>query len=414
MNLKPTRNQEFSHWRLMLVLLLCLFSVNGYAARDDDDADDEHEMYGATAEELAIEDIPVDERIFLIAWDKPPFDSRFFTYTDAEIKEKWDYLMRGLRIPYPSAEYLERISKKYPFIIESMEDFDGDFVALEKRYMSLWRKFFAGDFQTARNEGMELGAVGLIPSMFSQLMYAIYLTERQSDKYMLLQDVANRARDYIDKLEDMENDPEFATTAIAVRLGYAYAIARIAEESPIPIVIARRYIGKIKGNSDLITDLVPDHPLGNAFRAGVDAGIMRRVGKFIGRLTYNARSTVVTSSFRKARKLTPDIPIVAYEQGNALLYMNKNRSLTEALALFEEATKMQPQFSMDALDIMYAHKRLAEIKLYEEHYRSWRSFERDRRKFIHATNRNLTDVTSPMLTLDMLEDPEKYKLPERE
>src|SRR5690554_4171362 len=249
----------------MLVLLLCLFSVNGYAARDDDgDLDDE--MDGVTAEDLAIEDIPVDERIFLTTWAKPPYDPRFFTYTDEQIKEKWDYLMRGLRIPYPSADYIKRISTKYPFVLEGINDFDGDFAALEKRYLPVWRKFFAGDFQGARNDGMELGAIGLVPSMFSQLLYALYLTERQSDKYMLLQDVANRTHAHFDNIEDMESAPEFATMALAVRLGYAYAIGRIAEESPIPIVIARRYIGKIKGNSDLLTEMVPDHPLGHADR----------------------------------------------------------------------------------------------------------------------------------------------------
>ena len=405
--------QEMSRWRLLVLIILCVFSLNGYAARDDDDENDD-EMDEVTAEDLAIEDIPVDERIFLTTWVKPPFDQRFFTYTDAQIKEKWDYLMRGLRIPYPSAEYIRDLSAKYPFITADIQGFAGDYAALEKSLLSVWRKFFAGDYQEARNEGMDLGAVGLIPAMFSQLMYGIYLTERQSDKYMLLQDVANRAHAYFDDIEEIENDPEVATLAAAVRLGYAYAIARIAEESPIPIVVARRYIGKIKGNSDHITDLVPDHPLGHAFRAGVDAGIMRRVGKFTGRMTYNARTTTVGSSFGKARELTPDIPIVAYEHGNALIYMNKNRNLNEAMALFEEASKMQPQFAMDALDTMYAHKRLAEIRLYALNYRSFRKFEKDRRKLIRTTDRNLSSVNSPTLTMDMLENPDKYKLPERQ
>jgi hypothetical protein len=338
------RYQEMSRWRLAALIILCLFSLNGYANRDDDDEDDD-EMDEVTAEELAMENIPVDERIFRVRWNEVPFDKRFFTYTDEQIEEKWDYLMRGLRIPFPSAEYMRAQSTKYPFIIEGIKDFDGDFDKLEKRYLSVWRKF--------------------------------------------------------------------KTLAAAVRLGYAYAIARIAEESPIPIVVARGYIGKIKNNSDHITDLVPDHPLGHAFRAGVDAGIMRRVGKFTGRMTYNARSTVVGSSFGKARKLTPDIPIVAYEHGNALIYMNRNRNINEALALFEEASKMQPQFAMDALDTMYAHKRLQEVRLYTQNYRSFRKFEKDRRRFSRVTDRNLTNILSPVLTMDMLENPEKYKLAER-
>ena len=107
------RYQEMSRWRLLVLITLCLFSLNGYAARDDDDEADD-EMDEVTAEDLAIEDIPVDERIFLITWQKPPFDQRFFTYTDEQIKEKWDYLMRGLRIPYPSAENIRDLAQKYP------------------------------------------------------------------------------------------------------------------------------------------------------------------------------------------------------------------------------------------------------------------------------------------------------------
>ena len=406
------RYQEMSRWRLLVLLMLCVFSLNGYAAGDDDEEADD-EMDEVTAEDLAIEDIPVDERIFLVKWAEPPFEKRVFTYTDAQIKEKWDYLMRGLRIPYPSAEYLRKQSEKYPFILEGIKDFDGDFNKLEKRYVEVWRKFFAGDFQAARNEGIEMGPIGLIPGLFSQLMQAIYLTERQSDKYMLLQDVANRAKYYFDQITEIEEDPEIKTLAAAVRLGYAYALARIAEESPIPIVIARRYIGKIKGNSDLITEIMPDHPLGHAFRAGVDAGIMRRVGKFTGRMTYGARTTTVEESFSEALKLAPDIPIVSYEYGNALIYMNRKRDLNKAMKHLEAATQMRPQFSMDALDTMYAYKRLQEVKLYALNYRSFRKFEKARRKFSKATDRNLTSVLTPPLTMDMLNNPEKYKLPER-
>lgn len=400
--------RELSAWRLFAVITLCLLSLSGYAARDDDD----DEMDEVTAEELQIEDIPIDERIFITKWNKVPYDMRYFTYSDQQIKEKWDYLMRGLKVPYPSAAFLERQFKKYPFLKDGIEGFNGDYAGLEKRYVDVWRKFFAGDFQTAREEGLKLGPLGTIPALFSQLMYAIYLTERQTVKYMLLQDVANTAKSYFKDVEAAENDPEVQAVAAAVRLGYAYAIARIAEESPIPIVVARRYIGKIKGNSEAITEMMPDHPLGHAFRAGVDAGIMRRVGKFTGRMTYGARTTTVEESFAKALKLAPDIPIVSYEYGNALIYMNRKRDLNEAMKRLEDATKMRPQFSMDALDTMYAFKRLQEVKLYALNYRSFRKFEKARRKFSKATDRNLTSVLTPPLTMDMLNNPDKYKLPE--
>jgi len=403
--------RDLPAWRLLTLTLLCLLSLSGYAAREDDEDDDE--MDEVTAEELQIEDIPVDERIFLETWNKVPYNTTYFTYTDEQLKEKWDYLMRGMKVPYPSAAYIKKQFEKYPFLKEGIEDYNGDYAALEKRYLNAWRLFFAGDFQKAREEGMKLGPMGNVPSLFSQLMYAIYLTDRQSVKYMLLQDVSNVARQYFKDIEPMEQDPETKAFAAAVRLGYAYAIARIAEESPIPIVVARRYIGKIKGNSDLITEIMPNHPLGHAFRAGVDAGIMRRVGKFTGRMTYGARTTTVEESFAEALKLAPDIPIVSYEYGNALIYMNRKRDLNKAMKHLEQATQMRPQFSMDALDTMYAYKRLQEVKLYALNYRSFRKFEKARRKFSKATDRNLTSVLTPPLTMEMLNNPDKYKLPER-
>ena len=248
-------------------------------------------------------------------------------------------------------------------------------------------------------------------------MYAIYLSDRQSEKYMMLQDIANRASQYFDDIEEfeIEQDPDEKVRAVAatVRLGYAYAIARIAEESPVPVVVARRYIGKIKDNAEAIIEFMPEHPLGHAFRAGVDAGIMRRVGKFTGRMTYGARTTTVEDSFDRAMEMAPDIPIVAYEYANALIYMNRKRDLNEAMSYLEKATRMQPQFSMDALDTMYAFKRLQEVKLYALNYRSFRKFEKARRKFSKATDRNLTSVLTPPLSIDMLENPDKYKLADR-
>lgn len=395
-------------WQALAATALCIFSLQGFAEEYDDEMDE------VTPEELQMEDIPVDERIFMVEWNRVPYDTRYFTYTDEQLREKWDYLMRGLKMPYPSAAYLQRLLERYPFMKEGLEDFDGDYHKLEKRYLEVWRQFFAGNFQPAREQGRRLGVMGLIPSAFAQLMYAIYLSERQSVKYMMLQDVANTAMLYMDQMEDAVKDPDMEPIVTAVKLGYAYAIARIAEETPVPVVVARRYIGKIKGNSEAITDIMPDHPLGHAFRAGVDAGIMRRVGKFTGRMTYGARTNTVEESFERALELAPDIPIVSYEYGNALIYVNRKRELNKAMQLFESAMQMRPQFSMDALDTMYAYKRLQEVKLYALNYRSFRKFEKARRIFSKVTDRNLTSVLTPPLTMDMLRNPEKYKLPPRE
>lgn len=395
-------------------MLLALLSGLAPTALADarSEIDDEETV---SAEELQLESIPVDERIFLQRWNSVPFDPQYFTYNDDELREKWDYLMRGLRIPLPSAEFLQTMFERYSFLEESMEEpFDGDYQALEEINLDLWRDFFSGNFQRARNRGLKYGVMGMFPALFSQLMYAMYLTERQSEKYMLLQDVANRIDDYLDEIEryGVDEDPEAATLVGAAYLGYAYAIARIAEDSPIPVVVARRYPGKLRRTSDRIIELLPDHPMALGFRAGLDAGIMRRVGKFTGRLTYGARTTVVESGFDRALELEPDIPITAYEYGNALIYANRRRDLNQAISLFEQASQMQPQFAMDALDTMYAFKRLQEVRMFALNFRSFRDFEKARRKFIRVTDINLTNVLNAGVTLEMLESPRDYALPD--
>ncbi|MCG8393903.1 MAG: hypothetical protein MI745_12545 [Pseudomonadales bacterium] len=398
------------YWRTLCLVALCAISLNLYADRDDE-VDDE--MDEVTPEELQMQEIPVDERIFQEKWNEVPYKKSYFTYTDQQIREKWDYLMRGLKVPYPSAAYMQEQFEKYPFMKEGIVDWDGDYQALEARSLRVWRLFFAGDFQQARELGLQLGPIGEIPALFSQLMYAIYLADRQSTKYMMLQDVANRAEDYFDLMAEAAEDPEVAPIVATVKLGYAYAIARIAEESPVPIVVARRYIGKIKNSAEEVVEIMPEQPLAHAFRAGVDAGIMRRVGKFTGRMTYGARTTTVQDSFSEALELAPDIPIVNYEYANALIYMNRKRDLNEAISYLEKAMRIRPEFSMDALDVMYSYKRLQEVRLYALNFRSFRKFEKLRRKYSKKTDRNLTSILSDPLSMDKLNNPEKYVLPER-
>ena len=400
---------KFPALAALATLLSCTLAINTFAQEWDDDDD-------VTAEELMMQEIPVDERIFQRRWTDVPFNKDFFTYTDAQMEARWGEFMRGLRAPFPSPDFLEYAIERYPDLVAGVDAFNGDYEDFSRKLLEVWRLFLRGDFQESREKGLELGPIGLYPAMFSQIMYAIYLTERQSDKYMLLQDIANRVAEHMGIMEQAAEDPDQRMQEMVAfaKLGQAYAIARIAEESPVPVIITRGYIGLIKDGAEEVLSHVPDHPLGHAFVAGVDAGIMRRVGRATGRITYGARGTTVDQSFTAAFEMAPDIPILNYEYANAILYTSRRRDLNEVFEHLERATRFQPAFSMDALDTMYGFKRLQEVRLFNEHYRSFRQFERQRRGFARVTDHNLTNVMSPVLTLDMLENPENYKLPPRD
>jgi len=416
---------EYSPRRLIAPLLLSLLLVPAHAqdegASDQDSREvkledldiDESEV---SQEELKKDKIDVDERIFRQDWNDVPFDTSYFAYSDEEIKNKWQGLMEGLRAPYPDVELIRYAIENYPGLTEGIdEELINNPEQLHDKAMDVWRLFFSGDFQKAREKGLELGPLGMMPGAFSQTYYAMYLADRKSTKDMLLQDIINTVNSFDGAIQRMKNDERKDIRKLAgfAILGKAYAMARIAEESPVPVAVARGYIRKVKELANEVLDLVPDHPLGHAFLAGVDSGIMRRVGKFTGRMTYGARTTVVKDAFDQALEKAPGYAIVQYEYANSLIYMNRKRELNTAMRHLEKATKLQPAMAMEALDSMYAYKRLQEIRLYALNYRSWRDFEEDRFGYMRKTDRNLTSVLHKPLTMNKLKNPKQYDLGER-
>lgn len=333
------------------------------------------------------EQITVNQRVLTKTWNKVPFDPKSFDMTPEQIKERWPVLMRALGVVYPSPEYLKSRIEAFPQY--KPDNFDGDYDALSREILETWRLFLRGDYQAAMRKGTTQGPAGMIPGKVSQLMYAIYLEPNLEDKHMLLQDVANIVREYGSSLDRMKKDKTFHDDYIIIRIGYSYAIGRIAEDVPIPVALSRNYVFKVLDAANDVLSLQPDNPLGLAFRAGIDANIVRKVGKATGRVTFGAKQTDVKSYFERAIKQVPDVAVIRYEYGNAMLYMDKKRQIDAALDQFKQAAAAKPNFSMEALDSMYAAKRRKEIEALAKSPVSFRSFERRRLKYQKTSNVNL-------------------------
>lgn len=384
--------------RLGLACSLLAFSLPLHAAPADEDADLLEDS------DLQETEIVISDDLHRTTWNAVRFDQRVLTYSPEQVREKWDVLNRGLLAEFPSADYIRDRFETFPELRQDMPGFNGDYEKLSRDVVGVWAAFYRGDFQRAREEGRKFGVAGAIPGLFAQIIYAIYLADTQKTKHALLQDAANEIRKYEGVVKKMKGKPKYAKDYAIFQLGKAYATARIAEEAPIPVVLQRGYIGDIKSASDEILGSNPDHPLGLAFRAGVDAGIMRRVGKKAGRMTYGARQSVATEYFEHAIARVNDMAIVRYEYGNAIIYIHKKRNLEQALAEIEKAAKMKPYFAMEALDAMYAAKRTKEIRDFIATGKSFRAFERDRRAQQRKTGENLTNVYKPPFLLSKYEN----------
>lgn len=352
------------------------------------------------------EKLTVERRVLTKPWHKVPFNQEPFDLTPEQIETNWPKLMRGLGVPFPSVEWLRTRYERFPAFKKSYEKgrghkFDGNYEALSREVVEVWRLFFRGDFQQAMKEGEKLGMGGQVPGKLAQAIYAIYLEPDLSHKHMLLQDVVNIEGAYNKELEEMKKLKEFQYEYALIRFNYGFALGRIGEDVPIAVAIARNYPLKIMDVIDDVQDYAPDYVLGLAMHGSFDANIVRKAGKTMAktigvRVSFGSRKpNQAREDFEKATSMVPDLAVLRYEYANAMLYIDKKTAIPEALVQLQRGISTRPYFAMEALDSMYAAKRKKEVEALAAYKGSFRAFERKRLAYQKKNNENLYCVTKP-------------------
>ena len=86
-------------------------------------------------------------------WVPAPFEASSFTYTYDEIRQSWPDFMRGLRIPFPSPDYLEARYQRFPSLYRDLHYQDENWEQHSRNVLEVWQAFFRGDFRHARELG---------------------------------------------------------------------------------------------------------------------------------------------------------------------------------------------------------------------------------------------------------------------
>ncbi len=339
--------------------------------------------------------IVVDPTVIEAEWERAPFDPLPFTYSFDEIRDQWPHLMRGLKIAYPSPEYLRERYTRFPEIMQQLGYQDADWEMHSLNVLEVWQAFFRGDFRKARDLGIRYGGYAQVPGVFAQLMQALYITRKEQTKQMLLQDAIDRIQAYAQAAPFLPGETEFHQDYVIFRLGFAYAVGRLAEDVPVPVMLANGYAPMVINAAAEAMAVDPDHALSLALNAAFDANVIRRVGRTAGRVTFNAQPVNAGEIFGRAVELAGDMAIVRYEYANSLLYMEQTRETEEAIRQLEVGAAMESSFSMEALDVLYAKKRLAEVKALQQSGMGFRAFDRARRKYMERTGENLYSVMLP-------------------
>ena len=378
----------------MLGGMLCWLPLSLYAAP----VDQAHERALATFAQKA--PLALDAQVLDMSWESVPFDSSSYIYTFDEIRQQWPAFMRGLRIPFPSPDYLKARYQRFPALYRDLHYQDDNWEQHSRNVLEVWQAFFRGDFRHARELGKRYGGCARVPGLVSQIIYATYLAPSHTQKQQLLQEAINEMAWFGEQVAILPGEEGLAADYCMLRLGFGYAVARLAEDESVPATLQRNYAAMVINAATEILAVEPQHPLALSLSAAFEANVLRRVGKAAGRLTLAADSEDATQPFKTSLTAVPDLAIVRYEYANSLLYTHQDGSAEQALTHLQKAADMPARFAMEWLDRAYARKRLQEVRAWRDSGMSFKRFDRKRRKFMRKENINLYAVTRPPFLVD--------------
>jgi len=333
-------------------------------------------------------------------WQPAPFDPAPYTFTVEEVRANWNQFMRGLRLPYPSADYLRARYQRFPDLYRDLRYQDDDWEQHSRNVLEVWQAFFRGDFRQARDLGRRYGGYARVPAVVAQIVYATYLAPTHEQKQQLLQEAINDMAWFGETMVVLPGDQALEADYCMMRLGFGYAVARLAEDESVPATLQRNYAAMVINAATEMLAVEPEHPLALSLSAAFEANVLRRVGKTAGKFALAADSEDAIAPFEMALRQQNDLAIVRYEYANSLLYTFQEEALSRALAQLQVAAQLPAGFSMEWLDRAYARKRLKEVLAWRDSGVSFKRFDRKRRKYMLKENVNLYAVTLPPFLLE--------------
>lgn len=295
-------------------------------------------------------DLTSQQLLFDYHWKAAPKAVSQFAISKGNLKQQWAHFHRATKYPFPDARYLSSLFKANAELKSAIPKFRTT-QSTAATLQSAWVAFFRGEFQKAAQLGYGLGPIGHGVAFYSQVTYASRLESDERIRHQLWEDVMQRH----------ELSKSLTSYDAMTRFFAFFAMARLSEEIAAPLVLTRGYLGSMKTQLDELIALEPYNVFGLAARASMDAGIVRKMGKIMGRLTYGADAEVVSDFYSRALAENKLIPNVHLEYAQSLLYMHGKKKLEEAIKHMTLASSVVPQYTMEALDVNHAKRLLAEL-----------------------------------------------------
>lgn len=256
-------------------------------------------------------------------WSRFPYDSHSYRYSAAALKKHWPRLHAGDAEPWPA----------------------------QVPVRAAWALFHAGEFEAARDAGLQAAADGLAGGLTvankAQCIYANYLEKSERTRLALLLEAAERAQ------AQQAAEPANANAWY----WQAYALGRYSQAISVTRALAQGLGGKVRHALETAIRLAPTHADAHTALGTFHAEVIDKVGQLLGR-TQGADAARGLAMLRRGLELNPPSAIARIEYANGLVMLEGERRMKQAEQLYAEAAACTPLDAMEHLDIELARAEL--------------------------------------------------------
>ena len=297
-------------------------------------------------------------------WKPYPESLPKFDYSGDLLAKNWAVLSAGTQLAWPDSAHIEKMLHKYPQLSQQLIDLASqadshpslkpiltqNFQPLAQAVQQVWRMHYQGQYEQAYSLGMELGPAGLLPALYSKLIHTTFLISKKHKEAKFLE-VDALMQPWVAEFKDFE----------FLAFGDLYQKVRRLE---LLSTTAASGSGLIDPTQDRLKKLhknSPNHPIYGAMLAGIKAGIIERVGGFLGSMTYGADEDTVIELFEDALSKEQRLAVLYNEYSLALIRLDDSDYDTRLKELLNACISLTVYSAEEALNQQVCRKTLDKL-----------------------------------------------------
>ncbi len=299
-------------------------------------------------------------------WVDYPKDLQQFDYSGNKLHQFWPQLSAATNLPWPDEAFIQAMMVKFPLLANQLKQrakdehapaelkatLNNNYQPLALAVQQVWRLHYQGQYEQAYQLGISLSPAGLFPALYAKLIHTSYLVSSREQKEELFIEVDQAIAQFL----PISNNYHF------IVFGDAYQKARRLELMSTPAATASGLLGPTQDNLKQLHQQFPNSPLYSAMLAGIDAGIIERVGNFVGSLTYGANEKKLIKLFQQALKAQPNLAILHNEFALGILRLDNSDYDDILLNSLNQCDQLTVYSAEEALNQVSCRKLLAQIK----------------------------------------------------